>query len=367
MTTAVVDTPFFTIEEMNYDKGFSNFIYVRGQRNVLATPNSERRDINLLRLYETDWCAPNTLLTASRWLERHYKESFFLYVDTWDPHEPWDPPPWYVEYYYPEYDGTYDLLPYWFYKEAGLTDEEVKKDHVLYCGEITMVDRWVGHLIDTIESLNIMNETAIVFTSDHGFYFGEHGMYGKTLTPKPHHFKTLKNKPALGRYRSPLYEEITHVPLLIYLPRVKARRIDDIAGLADLMPTVLELMGVKIPKSVQAQSLVPLWSGEDREKYNFSVTSPALNSPAETTREVDNIAKKIIEWPLTTITTQEWSLLYAVESQPAELYHLSSDPRQDKNLIKERPEVAQDLLNKFVKQMEEAGTEAHRINPRRRF
>ena len=85
-TTAVVDTPFFIRNGYGYDRGFHDFIWIRGQ-------GPERPDINYERRYEEDYCAPMTFRAAERWLERHYKERFFLYVDTWDPHEPWDPPP----------------------------------------------------------------------------------------------------------------------------------------------------------------------------------------------------------------------------------------------------------------------------------
>ena len=352
-TAAVVDMPFFTVDDMNYDRGFSDVMFIRGQ-------GSDREDVYLQRRCETDWFAPKTMLTASRWLERHHKENFFLYVDTWEPHEPWDPPKWYVDYYYPDYDGKYSEPCYWFFKEAGLTEDDVKKAHAAYCGEVTMVDRWVGHLLDSIESMNLMDETAIIFTTDHGFYFGEHGMFGKALTrgQKSQHQKF---------YRSPLYEEVTHIPLLIYLPGVKARRIDEIVSLPDLMPTVLELMGLQIPKTVNAQSLVPLLMGEKQKRRDFVVTSPALNNLGGITKMVDNDARRLKEWPLSTITTKDWSLLYAAEGQPAELYNLTSDPIQKKNLINEKPQIAQELLEKFVKQMEEAGTKPRQINPRRRF
>jgi len=246
-----------------------------------------------------------------------------------------------------------------------MTEEDLKVAYACYCGEVTMVDLWVGRLLDTIESLNLMEKTAIIFTTDHGFYFGEHGIFGKTIMD----LRASAAYPGLPSrmYRSPLYEEVARIPLLTYVPGVKARRSDSIVSLADLMPTVLELAGVEIPKTVQAKSVVPVLKGEERTEPDFVVTTHPLYNPGEITRMVDAFERVVGEHLPSTITTREWSLLYASEGQPAELYHLPSDPKQEKNLIQEEPEIAKDLLAKFVSRLEKAGTEARLLAPRRRF
>lgn len=369
LTKAVVDTPFFVRGDYNYDRGFQDFECIQGQ------DYGERQDRSLQRRYETDHCAPATMLAASQWLERHYKEKFFLYVDTWDPHEPWDAPQWYTELYYPSYDGNisypnYGGYPhyhgkiirpcYWTWKDAEeaigrrVTEEDLKLAHACYRGEVTMVDRWVGYLLDTMESMNLMNETIVIFTSDHGFYFGEHGIFGKGMWRE-------------GKWhRSPLYEEIARVPLLIHVPGVKAQRVNTLVSLADLMPTTLELVEVEIPDTVQAQSMVPALKGELTER-EFVVTSSPLYNPGEITRLVDARERKVAEPLPSSITTSEWTLLYASEGQPAELYHLPSDPKQEKNVILDEPQVAHYLLNKFVSRLEKTGTEPRLLNPRRHF
>jgi arylsulfatase A-like enzyme len=174
-TMGIVDTPFYVRKGYGYDRGFADFIWIRGQH---AGP--ERRDATYPWRYEEDCFAPATLAAAERWLERHYKEKFFLLVDTWDPHEPWDPPPYYVELYQPDYNGQPAVWPcYWDWQEAGLSEEDVKAAHAHYCGEITMVDCWIGRLLERIELMGLMESTAIIFASDHGFYFGERGQFGK--------------------------------------------------------------------------------------------------------------------------------------------------------------------------------------------
>ena len=57
----------------------------------------------------------------------------------------------------------------------GYSEAQMRKGHATYCGEITMVDTWVGQLLRSVENMGIADKTVVIFTSDHGFYFGEHG------------------------------------------------------------------------------------------------------------------------------------------------------------------------------------------------
>lgn len=364
LTMAVVDTPFITKEGYNYDRGFQDFIYVRGQ----SVHTAEGRDVRPYRFLETDYAAPATMLTAERWLQRHYKENFFFYVDTWDPHEPWDAPSWYTELYYPGYDGRIVQPCYGKYKERGVSEDDLRIAHACYCGEVTMVDRWVGRLLGTVEALNLMDKTAIIFTSDHGFYFGEHGYFGKTVFN--YDFITGQSKGAkkqLYIYRSPLYEEVAHIPLLVYVPGYKPRRADAIVSLADIVPTILDLAQVEIPGHVQAKPMTSILEGEDNIGKEFAVTSHALYNPGEVTRAVDTLEKGVLEPLPATITTKSWSLIYSSQGQPSELYHLPSDPRQEKNVFQDNLEIAKEIHHKFVSFLEEKGTESHLIEPRRRL
>ena len=121
-------------------------------------------------------CTADVYLGSMQWLQRHYKENFFLYIDTWDPHEPWDAPNYYTELYMPDYDGEVIDPPYNRWQDVpGFTEAKVKKAHASYCGEVTMVDTWVGYLLRCVENMGLMEKTAIIFTTDHGFLFGEHG------------------------------------------------------------------------------------------------------------------------------------------------------------------------------------------------
>ena len=350
-TAAVVDTPFFVRKGYGYDRGFEDYVQIPGQESDHRTRiNSERR-------YEEDFCAPKTMTTAEKRLEYYRNRKFFLYIDTWDPHEPWDPPPWYVESYYPSYDGRIVRPPYWEWRERGLAEEDVKIAHACYCGEISMVDHWVGHLLNKVKSLGRWDDTVILFTSDHGFYFGEHGYLGKTK----------ENDARTFWARSPLYQEITRVPLLVYIPGVEPRETEAMVSLSDLMPTILELAQVESPKTVQAQSFVPVLKGEKDSFRDFVVTSVPLYNPGEVTKIVDDWERKIEEFQPSTITTQKWTLLYAAENCLTELYDILRDPNQSQNVLSENWEIAKDLHQKFIAFLEQVGTSEHNLVHRRRL
>jgi hypothetical protein len=226
-TAAMVDTPFYLRSGMNYDRGFSTFEEIPGQLWRARGSDPRFRNEYTGRRLDTDCFAPQTFSRAMQWLELNYKSDFFLYIDTWDPHEPWNAPDYYTELYWPGYDGEQirSLYGYWP-KSPDFTEEKVKKAHATYCGEVTMVDTWLGYLLRKVENMGLMENTAIIFVSDHGYYFGEHGgLYGKMVfssNPEP-------GSGGAGIWtRSPYYEEVTAIPLFIYMPasRRELRRAD---------------------------------------------------------------------------------------------------------------------------------------------
>lgn len=377
-TMAVVDTPFYLRNGYGYDRGFQDIIWIRGQRS-----GPERESVTRDWRYEEDRFAPRTFDAASRWLEQHHydhpNEEFFLLVDTWDPHEPWDPPGHYVELYREDYDGRPCVRPcYWSWREAGLSEADVEKAQAHYCGEITMVDNWVGRLVERIETLGLLNETAIIFTSDHGHYFGEHGQFGKARSRSESGFEaaqsSFKRSLVTGLatvdftwYRSPLYDEVTRIPLLIYVPQVEATRLSGLTTSPDLMPTVLELAGADIPEAVQAKSLVSWLRGNPQEVRNAVVTSWPLYDRGDRIRVVDDYVRGVAEPLPSTITDGEWTLIYAREGEPVELYHTRSDPEQKRNVFADRHEIAQDLHREFVALLERIGVAERLLGPRRQL
>jgi arylsulfatase A-like enzyme len=385
-TFGVTDTPFFIRRGYGYDRGFMDFRWVRGQNFGL-----ERSDVTHDWRYESDRFAPRTMSAAEKWLERHHQQKFFLYVDTWDPHEPWDPPDYYVEHYYQGYAGQKSVHPcYWDWREAGLSLEQLELAHACYCGEVTMVDRWVGRLLERIESLGLLDDTMILFTADHGFCFGEHGLFGKhkfrsdlgffagytsdgpgdranVLYRSPETGEVVAYDAPVSRYfdRSPLWEEIARVPLFVYIPGVEPGRSEALVTVPDLMPTILDAVGLEIPDAAQGSSLVPLLEGAESGVHDFVVSTPPLCSIGATVRFVDDLPRNIKGLLPATITSRDWSLIYSVAGDPVELYHLPSDPQQQSNVFTDNRDVAADLHRKFVGLLERLGTRENLLAPRR--
>lgn len=381
-TMMIIDTPHLLNYGYHFDRGFTAFEWIRGQENdryrtdpvqvefPCSTVKLRGRE-HIVRQYlrnvadrrgEQDHFPALTISAAMRWLETNYQQQpFFLYLDLFDPHEPWDPPRHYTNLYDPNYEGEEIIYPqYWYWREF-LSEAELNHCRALYYGEVTMVDYWFGRLMARLESLNLLENTVVVFTADHGFYFGEHGILGKAL------FEFREGQHRF--HRSPIYDEVARIPLLIYLPGMKPATHDVFTGFVDLMPTILQLAGVEIPAQVQGNSLVPVMTGEKVDWRDFYVTSWAIvHAPGGTvSRAVDGTERLVLSPRPSTIHESEWTLIYSVEEDEVELYHTANDPGQTLNVAKQHPEVARRLHQKLVQLLEECHTREEFLKPRRRL
>lgn len=371
-TAASVDTPYYLRDGMNYDRGFQTFFMNTGQDtlwSLIPEPgyHNESLDIRDSWHYESDRNAPKTFMTAIQWLERHYKEDFFLYLDTWDPHEPWDAPSYYTEIYMPEYDGEIVLPLYGNWHDMpGYTEAEMRKGHATYCGEITMVDTWVGHILRSVENMGIADKTAVIFTSDHGFYFGEHGgLFGKMSSDKyPDGTLRPYDEPGSQWSYSPLFEELVHLPLLIRAPGVSPGVRNGLSSAVDMMPTVLDLLGVAIPDFVQGRSLAPALSDASRSGRDYVVSSIPFANPGDAVQSVDNFLRDLKDPPVTTVTAGHWSLLYSPDPGVSQLYNLASDPQQLDNVIERHWDKAREMHRMLVEFMRENEVPERLLRPR---
>lgn len=368
-TAAAVDTPFYVREGMNYDRGFQGF-FMNPSQDASVTSfkrGHESWDLRDAWRYESDRAAPTTFTWAMRWLERHYREDFFLYIDTWDPHEPWDAPAWYTERYWPGYDGEVIDPPYAYWQDVpGLSEEKVRKAHATYCGEVTMVDTWIGHLLRHVDNMGLADRTSIMFTTDHGFLFGEHGgVFGKALLSR-------RSDGSLASFRDedtgwthgPLYEEIMRIPLMIHLPDNPPAVYPHLSSAVDLMPTVLDILGQEIPDFVEGESLLPKVRDISLPGREFVVSGEPFINPGDSVRHVDNFLRQYRVHPTTTISTKGWSLLYAVEAGASKLYNLDTDPGQECNVIREHEEIARELHQYLVRFMHDTKVMPRLVNPR---
>jgi arylsulfatase A-like enzyme len=310
LTMGIVDTPFFVRGGYGYDRGFDDFVWVRGQGD--DTRPQERSDYRATWRSESDRLVARTVTEAEHWLERHYKENFFLYVDTWDPHEPWDAPEYYTAMYRPGYEGRQLYPSYGNWEEAGLTRDDIDLAHAMYCGEVTMVDFWMGRLLAKLDVLGLRDNTIIFFLSDHGFYFGEHGYFGKaewindnwaTVTEGTTVASWLPESWLLTVGWSPLYQELTRVPLIVHAPGLTPGHRQALTTAPDLAPTILELAGVERPSAMQGKSFLDVLVGGD-EHRPFVVSSwPLYFAEGEITTAVDSRLRRISSYMPITITT----------------------------------------------------------------
>ena len=372
-TAASVDTPYYLRNGMNYDQGFQSFFMNRGQDTMWSlVPNAgyhnEALDVRDAWQFESDRCAPRTFTTAMEWLEQHYKEDFFLYIDTWDPHEPWDAPDYYTEQYFPNYDGELMLPVYGNWHDVpGYTEAMLRKSHATYCGEITMVDTWVGRLLNTVENMGLTEKTAIIFTTDHGFMFGEHGgLFGKMASDKrPDGSLHTYGEPGSSWAYSPLFEELVHLPLLIQAPGISPGVYKGLTSAVDVMPTVLDLTGMEIPEYVQGRSLAPRMRDRSLPGREYVVSSIPFANPGDPVHSVDNLLRTLSDHPVTTVTAGDWSLLYSPQAQYSQLYNLASDPGQTLDTIGSNTDDARELHRLLVQFMRETRVPDRLMAPRK--
>ena len=373
LTMGVVDTPFFIRGGYGYDRGFDDFIWVRGQGD--DTRPHERSDARLTWRSEADRLIARTVTAAEGWLERHYKEPFFLYVDSWDPHEPWDAPEYYTALYKPDYDGRQLYPTYGKWRDAGLTEEDVAMAHATYCGEVTMVDRWIGRLLEKLDVLGLTDNTVVLFTSDHGFFFGEHGYFGKAewfhdpgakITADADVPEWLPESWLLTVGWSPLYQELTRIPLFVRGPGLDPGKRQALTTAPDLAPTILDLVGVDVPAGMQGRTFKSALDAEDDEHRPFVVSSwPLYFAEGEMTSAVDSRPRRISSYMPITISDRTRSIILGGPTETPELYDLERDPGEQENVWAARAEEGVDLCRRGISFLEECETPPKFLEPRR--
>jgi len=226
--------------------------------------------------------------TTLDWLGKNWQKKFFLWMHLYDPHFPYNPP----EPYRTEYAGR------------------------LYDGGIAFADEQVGRLVRFLKDNGIYQNSIIVLAGDHGEGLGEHG-------EKTHGFF--------------IYNSTMHVPLIIRVPdTAHGKTVSDSVSLVDLMPTVLEAVGVEIPAQVQGKSLLAQVRGTDiesaaRERTVYGETFlPRIHFNWSELRGAENAKYHFIDAP------------------KPELYDVAGDPGEQHNLLGEKKAVGEEMRAKLV-------------------
>ncbi|MEA3345573.1 MAG: sulfatase [Chloroflexota bacterium] len=250
---------------------------------------------------------------ALKWLEANHgqQDPVLLWVDSFDPHEPWTPPEEFDKYTDPDYTGKKIILPCGGQASDHFTEEEMAYTRGLYAGEVAYVDHYLGELLDKLQELGYYENSVIGLASDHGHPLADHGKFLK------------------GGDR--MYNELLKVPFMIRFPggEYGGRRLDALAQFHDVLPTLLDAVGMGSNiETMHGRSLMPLIRGE-----------------MESVRDV--IITGYHEAPDRCVRDREWSYIRRPDGEPDELYNLIEDPRERNNLIDERPEEAQRLAASF--------------------
>jgi hypothetical protein len=193
---------------------------------------------NRLREREEHWPTARLFDQACRCLADWVTaDSFFLHVDCFAPHEPWDPPPRFVKAYDPvdKSDGTVDPRGMIHHRDAEFPTMLGKRLAGWYAASVAWADHCFGTLLDALEKTGLVHNTTVIVTSDHGTRMGEFGQYGK---------------------RTPLSQVEAHVPLMIRVPGESGGRTDRIAQPQDLFATVCRLAGLELPEGLASYDLL---------------------------------------------------------------------------------------------------------------
>ncbi len=254
------------------------------------------------------------------------KQPFFLGVDSFDPHEPFDAPPLYVREIEGQPKGIQKergILPIQpFLTPASRLDKiDVDADTLqlireLYAAELTFVDVWIGKLLNKLADLGLADNTVVYFLSDHGLTLGEHGIIGKS-TPRP-------------------YREIHHVPYLIHDPtgRMAGKTSRYFASTHDVARTILSFQGVRAPGLMNGEDHTVLFDGREPP------ARPYYTSCYQET------------W---ICGDYEWLMISTPDGSRRELYDLVNDPGNTRDVSGTGPEATAKIDELWTVLVNEAG------------
>lgn len=295
---------------------------------------------------------------AFKWMKENKDAPFFILLNPIEPHRPYLPADSFIKLYAENYTGIMALS--WLSKglltsikkdnegwncsldnlttDGGLSGKtkllspgepvvrisQADIDYLIarYDASVAYADKFIGEIIEWIQK-TISDNTIIIITADHGEGLGDHGSFLHCTDPPR------------------LYQEIIHVPLIIKIPKkwlnTKNAILNQPVELVDLMPTILDLVGIPEPlsKGVQGKSLVGIIMGEEKEEVNRAVFAETLG----------------YGFNVQSIKEGDWKLIHTKSVDRAaskiELYNLSTDPYETRNLTLQKPRVVKRLLGQL--------------------
>jgi arylsulfatase A-like enzyme len=273
-----------------------------------------------------------------RFLEQHRDEPFALWVSFPDPHEPWVAPERYAAMYPPEQIQ----LPPW--REGEFDERAPERNRVLhemlgvaedpladvygllgvYYGMVRFVDDGLGQIVGALERLGLRERTIVVFCSDHGDFMGEHGMQCKGGV---------------------FYDCLTRIPLVVSWPGQipMGRHEQSMANLIDVVPTLLQLQGLSVPRSMHGQGLPTVTDVPPRDatfsEYGAGGPPFRMADLAELPRPwgrralIQSLQWREAEGRRKMVRTRAWKYVHDPMGDRDELYDLKQDPWELDNVV----------------------------------
>jgi arylsulfatase len=257
---------------------------------------------------------------AAEWIEKVPDDfPWFQFVSFVGPHDPYDPPTEYADKYRNAampgaISEPLDQKPAWV-KRKKVTDDPavIEETRRQYCAAIELIDDQIGLILDALERRGMLEHTYIVFTSDHGEMLGDHGLYQKSVA----------------------YEQAIRIPLIVSGPDIKNGVVSDtLVELIDLNPTVCEWAGLPLQPHLDAKSIVPFLSGSADSHRTDIISS---------------------EYNFKSLRTRTHKLIQNFNDIP-ELYDLTEDPHELRNVAGERQPLVRELTQRLRQRFQEGVT-----------
>ncbi len=345
-TALIADVPHYQRPGRSFHRGYGYYEWIRGQEvdsyaqaprkmpdfsdlypaEYLKSPDLNRQFgreklFEFLNQYTANrrrWLQEGASLVeitskkAIRWLKENRNEGpFFLHVEAFDPHEPWEPPPEFLEKYLKT--PTAHRWPEPPYGEVEVPPEGVKRFRANYAGEASAVDHWFGKILDTVGDLGLEGNTLVVFLSDHGALLGEQGQFVKG----PERLRT----------------QVTHIPLLIRTPgnELAGKRVAGFAQIPDVAPTILGRLGLKPASRFTGEDLWPYALGHGNPRDHVVICYGWVGSV------------RTEEWNYSAV----WNREKYQGSYGPQLYDVRRDPEELHSVAPEHPAVVKELHAKL--------------------
>jgi len=317
---------------MNYSRGFASYEFIRGQesdnyrggtfamieeqmkRHAREPLNWQRHQTTVQYLWnmrgrqsEDDYLVGKVMNRACQWLDDcHQQAPFLLWVEAFDPHEPWDPPTAYADGYAAP-TGKDFIMPGAAWEGGDPTEAEIERIKALYYGEVTFVDKYVGRVLDKLDELKLWDDTVVVILSDHGTEVMDHGKFGK-------------GPGELHPFNTGLVWHLRHPD------GPKGKRVNALVQAHDVMPTVLSLLDV--PFEGDGENVWPVVTGQQQSVRDHCVIGWAGWSSGTAKGRAS-------------VRDDDWNYVVSVgEPDPnPELYNLAADPDEVTNVHDKHPAV----------------------------